>query len=541
MPTIFTTLDEVDQSMIRPSIIDVTSQVREVLRMDQNTPILFPGMSGVSKQPGSLLDDTNTQSKLSHQSYIAIEPSYNYSREDIGSMAVTYADQQVIFKDTSTGVFIRPVYAKTNVTIAFNYYSKSKTEGMRWRDDIALHAAHGRDVLLHKLHYHYLVPESLIELLRHIHSLREAQAPYGDTFGQYLEAHGTGHFTAVTDTVGQAARLAVKETQSRLIGQFDFAPTPEEIKKEDNALWLNTFSYTFAMDVPIGITMYYPVVVHNQMLDPKYINFYNDNPNNIYDSSVYFNTSFKAFNHFEVTELYGTRLSQNRVIQYPPQDVFNPKTKVNDTLDIMTLLVTIEPNDLRTLLDLNDLDPFELDREVINYLKRDEYRYATKPFQSIFLFSLYQDDTLINSDNLHLSEDLVLSTTADLNLRRRYHVRFSVVSNPTLLSDSVVRRLQKNRALVYFYLASIYTHVFLESWFFKRLMEKTIDTPLTDNEFLSMQYWLNFGSDPRYEASLGGQGGRSNFGPGNTIKARGQQTTIRSVMTSWVIALRKEN
>ena len=76
--------------------------------------------------------------------------------EDITSTDAYGRHTYPIFKDTKLGVYLTPVYSKTNVTINFKYRTPSKTEAMRWRDDMRNKLSQMRDMKVDVVADYYL-------------------------------------------------------------------------------------------------------------------------------------------------------------------------------------------------------------------------------------------------------------------------------------------------------------------------------------------------------------------------------------------------
>ena len=101
MPKIYTTLSNIQQSVIRPVIYSVIEQVKAITKIKKNALVLFPGDSGVNSTPGSTMDeDKNREAMFSATNIIEIEVQYDHDEEDITSTDAYGRHTYPIFKDT---------------------------------------------------------------------------------------------------------------------------------------------------------------------------------------------------------------------------------------------------------------------------------------------------------------------------------------------------------------------------------------------------------------------------------------------------------
>lgn len=544
MPTALITIDETIQSIIRPSIIDITDQIKTITGINKDIHIIFPGEGNSAIQPGSVIGDHDRSPSFHGHNQISIEAEWEYDYPSINTTAVAQYDQVPCFQDLKLGVTIKPVRVSVNFVITFKYRNTSKTSANRWRDDIRTRVSHMRDVNLHKLHYHYLFPNPYIKLIKHIYDLRESQGGYKETFETYFEEHSHAGLTVLTDLIGEHSRAAIKETQSRVIGLFDFEGIPEKITKDDGNMWENTFTYKFSMDVPISFTALYPIVIHNQLIDPYFISDISVTKD-VTNTPKEFSYSLGALEHFSCTDFTIGQIKRNEHITFPPEDYFEPKRKISSTVPILTLLTLKDIKQPKLLLNINDIDPLEIDEEIIKFITESEYQYVTKPYNSIFLFSLYQGDDLISGNNVVLTPNLDLYCETELDVRKRYHVKFSIINDISVLSPDALKRLRKYPAMFAFYLYNIYGEDIkhLSNFYSENDIDAhAIFSNASVNKLSSFDELMSLKSDD-YVSDLLFMRLRRDAELINRLKfqslhgiAAGSQTTMRTVMTGWIIS-----
>lgn len=443
MPNISLTLPEVSQSVTRPVIFDIINQVQEITKIGKDSKIYFPGDSGKMSTPGSTIDTEIDRSAIfnsNRSTFIEVEEDYDLS--SINSTATSQTEHIPIFLDKKLDVTISPVYATSNVTINFKYKSTSKTEILKWRDDIRMRVSMMRDINLNTLTYHYLIPAEYLVLLKVIHANREEFLGYGEELEEYIKNNSSTRLTLIGALVNTDGRLGVSEKQMRIVGIFNFDGLPEKPERDDtNGTWSISFSYRFSYEKPIGCNMKYPVMVHNKLLPKGYVDFVNTS----YDldrQDKSYTASLNSLSMLESDTIMNSIYNPDSIIRIPIFDDYVIPNTPYGTATVFLALAEVDKTDNRTLLNLNELGDIMLDTDIYNYIKEVEYPYIGKIYQSIFHISLYRNDFLAREDALTCTSNLDIVATSDLDLRNQHRVRFSILANLAMAKNEVFDRLK---------------------------------------------------------------------------------------------------
>lgn len=441
---------EVEDSVIRPSILGIVNQLKEITGIPKETRVLYTDYLRAGYQRGSTMNQQNNDSKdrtsFSFGDQLAIEVKQSYEEGNVNSTAVKRPEHIPIFDDNRIGVFIKPIYFKYNFSISIRYRSKSPSDGKRWRDAIRLHRSNMRDILLHDIEYHYPFPNEALNILKVIHQLRENVDGYGETLVDWLAANSTTRFTTVVNQAGKEPQLVVAEKQMRVLGQYDFEVAPEEGEPDEaGRAWTTSFNYNVSFDVPVAVNMRYPFMIHNQLIPEPFASY-----NQAYDidkSNKAYSNSLGALSHFESTAMLDKVRERTNIVRIPEFDEFVPTSQVHGTQPIITALCEIDPDRKRLLLNLKELGDYSLDSEIMEFLE-GEHSYLTLPYKSIFHISLYRWSALSSDRKIFVNEDLDVLCTEDLSFRTNHRVMISIVSDITYLDrDSLVRlKRHKNAA-----------------------------------------------------------------------------------------------
>lgn len=446
MPKVILPNIGVRTSVMRPVVLDVARQLLTITGLPENTPIQFPERDETAFQPGSTLDlapDTNSfgaDTKL----FISVEETP--VRDRLLSTATYYDDARWIYVDPEVKAFMRPIYSHQEIAINIRYRATDKDAAEAWRNDIKSRLPLLRDVYVHTVSYSYLIPEELIERIAEIHRMREAVAPYNQTWEEYVKEKFSNKLRQVVTQAGTDPVWAVAENQSRTQGVFDFDEGPEEGSKEnDVAAWTITVTYKFRFDKPIETYLEYPLIIHNQLIKKEYRQ--TAMPVKVEDEKQLPSMSVEAMQAFEAG--YNIDWRGRLGVSIPVFDEFIPSRNsiLPDTARIFTGLALIDPENPRDLLKLTELGrTYKLDPSVEAFLKT-EYPWLCKPTLSIFNVSVYRDQYMLALGSYEVTPDLIVRLKEDPDLRSQYHVRFSLYERPRLLPTEAKLRLRESCSL----------------------------------------------------------------------------------------------
>lgn len=421
-------------------MLDIARQLLKITNLPEQTKLVFPGDVDKQMQPGTSIGQQDATSIFPFGERILIEVEEEYERDRLLSTAVMRPENLFIFRDDLLETAIKPVYSETALTLTFHYRAKDKIGAQRWRDDIRTKVSMDRDIHLHNLTYHYLVPPEFLYILKEIHRMRENVDGYNEVYDVYFKDRVTQRASLLTNLSGSQSAWGISETQMRVVGWFDFEGVPERGSKEDDGdTWTISFSYKFRYDKPIACSMHYPLMIHNQLLDQKYRP---DEP--VYDVTEQlssYTSSSRDFTYFEK----GRKRVTVPGYAVPSFDEFIPTDILIDTMRIITALVSIDTTatNPKLLMNLRELGDIELNPIILDFLVK-ETPFICKPYHSIFTLSLYRSILLAEADEIQIDADLNIYSKDDLSLRNYYHVRLALVTNLNLLTESALLRLRNS-------------------------------------------------------------------------------------------------
>ncbi len=455
MPFVQITIPGLIEMVTRPVVKGIISQLQDIIKIDKSTKIVYPGDTGKMQQAGTAIGSEGAQAFLSTDKYLFVEVEEDYDSTYLSATAITQNEQIPIFVDKEINAVMSPLYCTTSLSIRFKYQSSSRTEVMRWRDDIRMRLSALRDINVHDVTYSYIVPAPYLLLLQDIFNNKQRLLANGSSFEEYIASNITTKASVVSDMVGQDRRLVIKETQCRVVGIFGFDAVPEKPQRDnDLGIWTIELPYKLTYERPVMVAMRYPITVYNALLPQEYIAFWNQeyDLDNVKKS---YGTSIGSFANFEASSQASKVVNFKAEIRLPDFDDFKPDAVPSGSAGVFTALCLVDETDLVSLVNLNDLGDIIIDQDILNYIVAQELPYIAIPYSSMFTLSLYINGTLQDAGSLIVDSSLNVKSTKPLNLKDVHHVRLSLMADLSLVYKDFYTRILNYPMVIYKLVATL--------------------------------------------------------------------------------------
>lgn len=450
MPVVSITLDSVQKNILIPSYSKIINDISRTLKFPKTALTILHNNKEIaltdSRSNVSVNETTNLPTTVSKRRLIATV-NEDYNEDSLTSTAVHQHGAFPIFRDVDISVAIFPIYVKSDITIDISYISPSLTEATRIRDDARIRLSQTRNVIVHEVDYTILIPEVVEDFIVDIHELKNRLDPM--SLEEYFRIYSTKRIYPITDMSNKEnTRLGIYEKQVRFIGTFEFSPMPEKIEHDtENNNYKFSFSYKVSMDVPRAMALRYPVMMCNRLMPSKYIKFLQDHIDNSQEESrkVENYTSFGNYNlsMFEAHRELSRRIDVKLPVNVPAFDEFKTRQNIKGYAILASFLTDVDETDYRSLFNLKDIDPYDIDDELLEFIKVEERNYITKPYESFMYLGLHQEGRFFDSDVLALSPELAISSNKILTLFKPIRVTLSFCIDISMLKPGVLDRYKK--------------------------------------------------------------------------------------------------
>lgn len=442
VPTVSLPLDNVNKFIVSNSIYGIALEISNIIKVFNNLDIvtMYRG-DEISVTDGKVNITKNRMDNLpttisSRRLQVNITDTYN--EDALTTTAVHQEEHYPIFIDHDIDVVVYPIYIQTDYSIQFTFFTPSRNEIEKVVDDIRVRLSQTRNVFVHDIEYDYVLPDIIEDFISdvHVNKNRLVSQPLEDYFGECTSRR----IHLISDLVGSNPVLAVRERQTRVVGMFDFSPMPDKPEK-DNNIYKFTFDYKFTLDKPSHLVMKYPVMVCNQLLPAKYMDFLvNRDRNEERFKPMAASNSLYALSFFEAHRQLENRLDIRLPLAIPEVDDFNKRSIHNGYGILASFLTDVDETDKKSLLNLKELGNYQIDTDIMEYIA-NEGIYVLSPYSSFVYLGLYQDSRYFNMDTLTIDANFNIKSTVALTLFKPCRVLLNYLFDLASLNENAMTRL----------------------------------------------------------------------------------------------------
>lgn len=433
-------IDNIEQSISKPIVMQVLEKIKRDVFFDRRAEIVYIDHTGSAMEIGSTLTDKNQNDLRLEAGSKIVAVSSEKSNNDILLTAVVDTDEMdSIWSDPQVGMYLRPTRNRTEVTIQLTYKAATKQEVNNWIHQYYNRLARGVYFTNAEVAYEVTIPDVSIAIMEEVWKKREAKAGYGEDFLTYLQNNFKQPYDFKSNALGKGTSLVTRELLTHLtVGVNSEVP---EASRLDAGNYEATIEVFFTYDKPTTFLHRYPIYVHNNYIDPKFFNHKNDR--NSENRQVTRATSGLFANLMSLYSKQKTDLYSKTGYVIP---AFDDAVLENGNLAIAPVAqvqLAVDVDDPHLLADLNILEleaKLELHPELLKYIESvgsDIFIHG----RSAVLISVYRDGVRINPERYFVDGNLQLRSDYPLNLRGRYHLSISIITNMHLLNVETVEHL----------------------------------------------------------------------------------------------------
>lgn len=440
MPVVNVPLPEVEQLIDRPVVMAVIEQLKQITLIPQSTEITYIGQDNQRTNFPHITDPGKAPVKLASDAAIFIDID---EEPDEGFFATTAGNQEEHWPDVfdrDLGVVFKPIYCGVNYNATVKFRTSSRSEAIRWRNDARYKASQMRLTNLHEVAYQYQIPDAAMVIAKHVYDLREKSAPSGETFDEFLSRRLTTRAIKATTVVGTLPELMIKEIQNRVQGTFDFSANPQKQDRNEGDGWEVTFQYIFSFHKPVEYSIRYPVIVHQNPFDYKYLPKLPAAPE---EQAKRMPLSVAAMYYMEAPNT-NARLTGDRPMQFvPEQDEWVPNVQPPSQLLAASYLLSLKPAPRQLLLNLNQMDNYVIDEDVLKWMLGAEARFLTAPGISPVGVHLYRNESLAHFQSIEVLPNGEVWLLEPLEVSKRYRLAIALSTDITKTHPDSLKRLAR--------------------------------------------------------------------------------------------------
>ncbi len=270
----------------------------------------------------------------------------------------------------------------------------------------------------------------------------EVNNDYGEQFEEYFLSYASPALTQISRMNGRSPAYTLQETATRILGMFDFTGTMERSEKDsEGSTFSIEFAYKFTYEKPANQVLKFPVAIHNQLVDRRLVE--HDTVDLSKKKKTFYSSSIKHMREWEVDNILDQLVLHDKYVRVPSYDDIIYDNCVSGTRTLFSAICSVDDNDPKHLLNLNDLGNYLFNEEILQFIKDEEWQYIYKPYQSFLHISHYRNSFLSHHESATVDKDLNFNTVTDLNKRVINRVRLSIAKNILDVDHRAIQRMLK--------------------------------------------------------------------------------------------------
>lgn len=424
-----------NQDIIVDSIIDQSvSQIISILGLSKETDryITSPTKKLVTPQGSltNLLKESNLNEQA--QSRISVQYTEEYHPESIMARTLRTSEYPDIFRLPGLGIQMRPTYTKTELTLEGIVSLKSGTEMRSLKRSVQMYMSGQLPVFANSIRYEVDIPKSQVSFLYDAWKLQETKHGRGESFADFLirgSITGGLHSRHTNKPNDSRADLFFLQDQVNVTGIFDSETFLGEFTRDDAGYHM-PFTYVVRFTQPIGMTLKFPLFVHQQRIPSIYIEKWQPN---IQQHSI---DRTEASKIPVPKKLADPRFYQaDGGVHYDPYDEWFPPQVPKGTRTELLSPITVEEVDRFLVCGLGELKYLGLDEDVTDYLARFP-DLVGEPYALPYGIEIWEADELDFQCSFTCTADGTLRTTKPMNPQRRHYIRVYRLEDLSMLKGA---------------------------------------------------------------------------------------------------------
>lgn len=432
----------IEPSIVKPIMVQVLEKIKQDVFNDRDMKLILLDHTGSSMEIGSTLTNKGDNPLLLEESNKIIAVTSELVMNDILMSTVVDSDEMdTIWSDSKLAMYCKPTRVRTEASIQLTYKADTRQAINNWIHAYYNRLARGVSFTNIDVAYEITLPDEILAIMLEVFNKRETNAPYGDSFLEYLVNNANTQPDFKNNILGKGTNMVFRELLEGLsISVSNEVPEPT---RGDSGNYEATIEVKFYYDKPTTIVHYYPIFVHSNYINPDMFNVNLDRNKEHIPRARAGKDLFSTLTYLQHKQQGDVYTSDGIII--PSFDDVKLNHSPLQLAPVIQLQLGVESTDQRLLLDLNLLEVetgMELHPQLLDYIKEvgtDVFTYG----HSAICISVFKGKERLNSDKYYVDDNLQLRSNYDLDLRGNYHITICVLHKMHVLNKSAMAILTK--------------------------------------------------------------------------------------------------
>lgn len=362
---------------------------------------------------------------------VFVDPVERYSEDALTMRHMTLYRKKPIVIDEMIGLSARTVFINAEVTLTMRVRFTSKNRLLGWTKSLAMVEKRNPLSFRFPVYYGYTIPAPFGYFVAHVHSLMENVAPYGRTLEEYVSGIMKNDYNQVHNRSKGYTAYTLEERQDGVIGYLTGEMAYNE-KEVEEGVYEVPIEFKFNYEQPSHLYCEIPLIVHNQMIDDVYINSW------IRGKDAEPEETTTADTRLAPDPIHKTQYLGDGGTRFFDFDDYFPKKVMEDTRTLFIMPVQVSESDKKLVCNLSDLSEEYIDQSIVSYI-RNNWETVTEPYAGPYYVEVIELNDIELRHHFSIDGNDDIRTEEDLDLRLRYYLRVSYVSDHSRLPNNVIK------------------------------------------------------------------------------------------------------
>lgn len=433
-------LKGIETTVIRPVVINAVEDIKRLISLNSKVYTSYDEEDAIYKTKngsGKLTGQLNSQDEFVKVTYDVTNSVDNHEL----LLTVVNPETIPIYLDKDVNAQALFINHKRYLNINFTYGTNSLGKISSMVNRLRLMTSSDGMYSTHDLEYIISLPDWFYGILNEINTLKNKRLTTAVDFDHYLAETFDNRLLVLNDHSGNVIKsnYAIREVQLRALGSIMDDLASINYETITNGKFTITFNYRIELELPVSLQVIYPILVYNTRINKKYRTFIEEK--GFIDKGV---RTYGSRGIYDIIDRPRGNLSLQKGKYYltiPREDNITLPLPPPNTVRLFSVLIMVDENDLRNLLNIKDLGLISFKDSVLKLLLEQERTFINDLYSSIFNFELYMDNYR-SKIRLLLDELGNLRTELDLSLMKTYRLVINIVADTDFLLRQAKDRLK---------------------------------------------------------------------------------------------------
>lgn len=499
-------------SIDRPVMVQVMKAVHRGLSLPTDIYFSFKGDSSqvytFQSENGHLRMTSVDGGRFGSGSRLEVECKEIYDSEVFNHMQTTYHNNHAPLLDfPSLGVQLIPHYVQCKLQFTFTYKTESHEEAMMFRSEVIRLVSMMQITELISLRYNIHPDKDHCQLLCHLYQLQKSHNEVKRCYKDWLRSGCLDdNLNDITNVKGESPRIAFTEEQINAVGIYQITEVPEKSKRETQDGKEFSFDYVVYYQRPQLLELIYPLMIHNQPVDMRWIPSFTElHPSYYAKKKTYHDIFTYMRDYYPYMMGLGTTYTERFGITIPFYDDWLPDYDgynysggmLNRMTSMYIELIQLKPKEKDEdwyIGGLSNMTPYLEFGPGTLRLMREQHMHLNHFRYFPVCFVVYMDDIVIPPEFVYVTKelDVYVKEVYPLNMKRQVRLQFLIQHNWTPVENKIFQLLTHYPDFIEEYCNSrgIQQHVLTE-WF-NQIRKEHASLKFIDEqdrlEFIKRQY-----------------------------------------------------